>query len=444
MWPPTYGCFSPCPQCLKYCTNSCRTSGGLNRTRRKIIIMNILLINHYAGSPGHGMAFRPYYLAREWVQAGHSVKIAAASFSHLRSKNPDVRFGISEETIDGINYLWIKTPVYNGNGFGRVKNMLSFIIRLKNYMNSTSDQYDVVITSSTYPLDTYPVRIAQRKMKCKLVHEIHDLWPLSPMELGNIPYWHPYIMLMQKAENDAYRFCDKLVSILPCTAGHTAEHGLDPDKFFHIPNGICLEEWSQTTDSVPLEHRRAIMRFKEKEFFIVGYTGAHGISNSLDTIIDVAEKKINDVAFILVGQGPEKERLKQRVQLKGLENIVFLPAVPKTSIPGILNLFDACFIAWNRNPLYRFGISPNKIMDYMASSKPIIHAVEAANDPVRDSGCGISVPPEDPQAVVDAIRKLQAMSPVERELMGQRGREYVVKNHDYKVIAQRFLDILEK
>lgn len=77
--------------------------------------MNIILINHYAGSNIHGMEFRPYYLAREWVKMGHNVTIIAASFSHLRQKNPDIS-AITEEVIDGIRYIWLPVNKYQGNG----------------------------------------------------------------------------------------------------------------------------------------------------------------------------------------------------------------------------------------------------------------------------------------------------------------------------------------
>ena len=96
--------------------------------------MKILLINHYAGSIYHGMEFRPYYLSKEWVKMGHEVVIVAASFSHLRQKNIEMTAEIKEENIDGIRYIWLKTPEYNGNGFGRIRNMLTFIRKLYSYL----------------------------------------------------------------------------------------------------------------------------------------------------------------------------------------------------------------------------------------------------------------------------------------------------------------------
>lgn len=163
--------------------------------------MNIILINHYAGSNIHGMEFRPYYLAREWVKLGHSVTIVAASFSHLRQKNPDLS-EMMEEVIDDIRYIWLPVNKYQGNGVMRFKNMLAFIYQLyKNMGKFIELKPDVVIASSTYPLDSYPAYKLAKKTGAKFVFELHDLWPLSPMELGGMSKWHPFIMLMQKAED---------------------------------------------------------------------------------------------------------------------------------------------------------------------------------------------------------------------------------------------------
>ena len=120
--------------------------------------MNILLINHYAGSPAHGMEFRPYYLAREWVKVGHKVRIIAADFSHVRSHQPKRPFGTQaswNESIDGIDYQWFTTPEYSGNGVSRVRNIASFLGRVYFASRQISENFkpDVVIASSTYPMD---------------------------------------------------------------------------------------------------------------------------------------------------------------------------------------------------------------------------------------------------------------------------------------------------
>ena len=407
--------------------------------------MNILLINHYAGAPQYGMEYRPYYLAREWVKMGHKVVITSASFSHLRSKQPKVNGNISEELIDDIQYIWIKTPSYEGNGIRRVQNMLTFVGKLISLSRRLSKKLkpDVVIASSTYPLDIFPAYLVSRFSKAKLIFEVHDLWPLTPIELGKMSKWHPFIVILQIAEDFAYKHADKVISILPKALEYMVSRGLDPKKFVYIPNGIDIDEWQSFDTQLPKEHKEIIERLKKEGKFLVGYTGSFGVANALDYFVESTNYlKDLPVVLILVGQGPEKEKLQKYVEENNLNNVVFLPPVPKNSIPELLSKMDILYISLRKSPLFRFGISPNKLFDYMMAGKPIINAISAGNDLVAESGCGISIPPEDPVAIAEAIKKLIDMSPLEREEMGRRGREYVIKNHDYKVLAKRFLEAM--
>jgi len=407
--------------------------------------MNILLINHYAGAPQYGMEYRPYYLAREWVKMGHKVVITSASFSHLRSKQPKVNGNISEELIDDIQYIWIKTPSYEGNGIRRVQNMLTFVGKLISLSRRLSKKLkpDVVIASSTYPLDIFPAYLVSRFSKAKLIFEVHDLWPLTPIELGKMSKWHPFIVILQIAEDFAYKHADKVISILPKALEYMVSRGLDPKKFVYIPNGIDIDEWQSFNTQLPEEHKEIIERLKKEGKFLVGYTGSFGVANALDYFVESTNYlKDLPVVLILVGQGPEKEKLQKYVEENNLNNVVFLPPVPKNSIPELLSKMDILYISLRKSPLFRFGISPNKLFDYMMAGKPIINAISAGNDLVAESGCGISIPPEDPVAIAEAIKKLIDMSPLEREEMGRRGREYVIKNHDYKVLAKRFLEAM--
>lgn len=407
--------------------------------------MNIWLINHYAGSSIHGMEYRPYYMAREWIQLGHEVTIIAASQSHLRNKQPNVTANKTEEVIDGVRYVWLKTPRYSGNGVGRVLNMLAFVAGLFWFYPQIKkqDAPDIVIASSTYPLDILPADYIARKNNAKLIFEVHDLWPLSPMELGGMSKWHPFIMVMQLAENYAYRKANTVISMLPKACDHMQEHGMATEKFGYIPNGLNVGEWDAKSENLPAEHTRLFESLHPPGTFIIIYAGAHGIANALDTLIDAMERlKDEKIVAVFVGQGPEKERLQQSAYDRQLSNVMFLPAVAKKIVPNILENADALYIGWQHQNLYRFGISPNKLFDYMMAGKPVIHSVRAGNDIVAEAGCGISVPPEDPQAIAEAILTMQSMSAEERAAMGARGRAYVIKNHDYQVLAKKFIDSL--
>ncbi len=405
--------------------------------------MNILLINHYAGSPRHGMEFRPYYLAREWVRAGHAVQIVAASYSHVRSVQPETGDDVLDEVISGIGYRWLPTPSYAGNGLGRVRNIGAFLSRLWRETTRLVDQFrpDVVIASSTYPMDIWVARRIARQAGAKLVYEVHDLWPLSPIELSGMSPGHPFIMLCQKAENDAYRHADIVVSMLPMVAEHMQEHGLDLGKLHIVPNGVALDDWAHVPQPLVPEAAARLATLRRQKRLIVGYAGSHGLPNALDVLLDAAALlKDEPFSFVLVGDGHEKQRLAARVRDEGLNHVVMLDPVPKAQIPALLAMFDIAYIGWQRVPIYRFGIAPNKLMDYMMAGRVVLHSVEAGNDPVADARCGLTVAPESAEAVVDGLRQLAAQTPMTRAVMGERGRSFVVANHGYDVLAQRFID----
>ena len=406
--------------------------------------MNILLINHYAGSPRHGMEYRPYYIAREWVRAGHNVTIAAASFSHLRIQQPKIDKRWAEEDIDGIRYVWLKTPHYEGNGARRVLNMAAFTrqLRRNKAVVAGGNKFDAVIASSPHPLVIYPARRIAATHGAKLVFEVRDLWPLTLTELSGMSRRHPFIRWLQFTENYAYRHADRVVCTLPKADRYMVAHGMDEGKFACIPNGICLEEWERARLPMPEQHAATLAGLKKQGKFLIGYVGQHSLSNALDSFIEAAVmlSELN-VSFVLVGQGPEKERLASMAAAAGATNVVFLPPVARQMVPAVLDAMDALFIGWNRQPLYRYGISPNKLTDYMMAGKPVIHAVEAGNDPVAASGCGVSCRPEDPMAIAEAVRSLLARNDAERRSLGQRGAQYAREHHDYVKLAEDFLRI---
>jgi len=145
---------------------------------------------------------------------------------------------------------------------------------------------------------------------------------------------------------------------------------------------------------------------------------------------------------VLVGSGHEQARLAQRVAAEGLAHVTMLPPIPKAQVPSFLAAIDIAYIGWQRVPIYRFGIAPNKLMDYMMAGCPVLHSVDAGNDPVAEAGCGLTVAPESAPAVADGLRRLVALGPEVRREMGARGRAFVQARHSYPVLAQKFLQAL--
>lgn len=404
--------------------------------------MKILYINHYAGRPDYGMEFRPFHLAKEWGENGHESLILGANFSHLRRKNPTT---IGFEKKDGVNYYWIKTPSYKGNGVGRVLNIFSFVGRIfsqkKQILNHIDP--DVVVASSTHPFDIFPAWWIARKTKAKLAFEIHDLWPLSMTELGGMSKFHPFVLMVSLAEIFAYKLADKIISILPKTLNHAKKFGVKPKNFTVIPNGVVLKDWEKQQD-LPELHTKIITDLKSQGKFLIGYAGAHGVANSLTTLIDAAKPLQNkNIHVVLVGGGQEKQNLQDYAKEQGVTNITFLDGISKEAIPNYLGMMDVLCLCWQKQELYKFGIGANKIFDYMMAQKPVLHAVTAGNDPILDAKCGISIESENPPLLTDAIIKISEFPKSKLDKMAKNGKEYVTKNHDYKILAEKFITAIK-
>ena len=410
--------------------------------------MNILYIDHYAGSLQMGMEFRPYYFAREWAKMGHRVRIVSASFSHLRRENPSVLRDFEVQYIDGIEYQWIKTGRYERNGTKRALTLFEFCGKLELQATTITKEYcpDVVISSSTYPLDTYPAQKIAKKAGAKYIHEAHDLWPLTLIELAGWSKMHPFIRLLATAEHSALSRSEAVVGVAAGEVNYMINHGLQSrKKFTHIPNGVVLEDWEHP-EPLTGEHAAFFRWAEEQGRFVVCYLGGHALSNALDVFLDAAKQMKDDprFAFVMVGSGAEKPRLQKRAEDEKIGNLVFLPPVGKKQVPSVLKMADALYVGAEPCSLYRFGVSMNKVYDYMMAARPIIYGVEAANNDVEEAGCGLTIRPGNAEEIAEAARKLAEMTSNERARMGEGGKAWVIRNCDYTKLARTFLEVMER
>ena len=408
--------------------------------------MNILLINHYAGSKEYGMEYRPYYLAREWVKQGHCVTILGASFSHLRQNQPKVERDFQEEDIDGIKYVWFKTPEYGGS-IARIKNIIVFLWKLRKNVKKIAKLYEpnLVIASSTYPLDNIPAHKIAVAANAKYCYEIHDLWPLSPMLIGGYSKYHPFIWAMQYGEDYAYKHVDKVVSLLWNAEDHCKERGLASGKFVCIPNGYNPDEWSDEKFELPLpeDHQTAFDSLSGKT--IVGFAGGFAASGSVDTLVNAAVflKDSYNIHFVLVGKGPEKAKYESIISVKELKNVSILPPVPKPLIPALVSHFDIVSIGGLHSVLHKYGTSPNKLTDCMLSSKPVVYSIDEPGCLVERVGCGVRVEAENAEQLAKTIDMLANYTPEERVEMGKRGRDYALNHLKWETLAKDFIKAFE-
>jgi len=184
-----------------------------------------------------------------------------------------------------------------------------------------------------------------------------------------------------------------------------------------------------------------IKDLKSKNNTVIAYTGAIGVSNALDNLVQAAQLITHlPVTFLIVGDGPEREKLKKFSP----SNVIFIDKVNKDEVSVILKHVDFAYIGLHKLPsLYKFGTSQNKLYDYMFAGTPIISAMEAGQDLVAEVKCGFSVAAENPEALAKAIEEAMHLPKKKRKEMGQRAREYVIANHDYKILAKRFVDFLQ-
>lgn len=405
--------------------------------------MNILLINHYAGSSKLGMEFRPYYFAREWVKAGHNVQIIAGDFSHLRKINPSVKHDLQYEDIDGIQYCWLKTGKYGNNGTKRAFSMFRFCCKLYRYANKIvlKAKPDIIITSSTYPIDTFPAQYIKKKCHAKLIHEVHDMWPATLIELGGMSKYHPFVQLMQIAENSAYIRSDKVVSLLPCAKEYMVAHGMRPDKFICIENGIVEEDWENPLP-LPQKLKEELEELQKKDKFIVGYFGGHALSNALSNLLQAAECIENEkIHFVLVGNGVEKRKLLMYAEEHKLKNVSFFPPIQKASIPTLLKYFDISYCGGKESPLYQYGISVNKIYDSLYAGVPVLLAFHANGNLIEKYHCG-AVSGAEPEKIAEEIENLYLLGRDKIREIGENAKGIIRDNYLISKLAQDFLNIM--
>jgi len=406
--------------------------------------MNIWIFNQYAHPPDLPGGTRHYDLGRELVKRGHRVVIFATSFHHYLHRETRLRSGEKwkVEDVNGVKFVWIRTPSYQRNDWRRVQNMVVFAFqawwlgRRVPKIVPEIGKPDVVVGSSPHLLTPLAAYWVARHYRVPFVIEVRDLWPQTIIDMGELSAHHPITKALQALERSLYRRAERIITLLPLAYEYITGCGVSREKVVWIPNGVDLSQFD-----------RAAMLGASHEGFRVMYLGAHGQANALDVLIRAAkvvqDRGHHEIRFVLVGDGPEKPRLIQLAKDLGLRNVDFRDPVPKVEVPKTIRTADVTVFILNDLPLYKYGVSVNKFFDYLAAGKPLALAGNPSSNPVEATHCGLTVPPRDPEALAEAVVKLYQMSPEERAEMGKRGREYVEKYHDIRKLAAQLESILQ-
>jgi glycosyltransferase involved in cell wall biosynthesis len=395
------------------------------------------LLNHYAQEPSGSGGTRHYALARHALACGVNIVLIAASVEHFTGRQ---RLAKGENTRvevhDGVTFLWIRTSAYAGNGAGRLRNMLEYSFRvLLRSSTRALPRPDLVIGSSVHPFAALAAERLAVRHKVPFVFEVRDLWPETLIEMGRLRRNGVAARVMRSMERWLYLKAARIVVLLPRAHEYIAGLGIDAGKIVWISNGVDLESfpYREPLDRVPLT---------------VLYLGSHGQANGLDRILDavagLAERGTADrLRFRFIGDGPAKPDLERYAAELGIAHLLSFEApVPKSRVPEVLAQADAFIVNVRDLRLYRYGISLNKLFDYLAAGRPVVFAGSSANDPVAEAEAGISVPGDDAKAMTQALETIADMPFRERMAMGRRGREHVDRHYTYRQLASRLCDAL--
>lgn len=395
----------------------------------------LLWINHFAVTSREAGGTRHAELSRELVKCGWDVTVAASDFnlqSRRYTRRPNVATrDVIAEIVDGVHFAWLLATPYETNNWLRGMNWLTFACAVREWAR-TQPPFDVVIGSSPHLFAAWAgLRIA-RHQKVPFVLEVRDLWPESLLAGGGRR--GPLYVALDALSRHLYRAADRILVLARGNADYLIQQRRVPARrIAYIPNGADLSGFpaAGTRPTQP---------------FTVVYAGAHGPANGLGAVLDAAERlRGENVRFLLVGDGPAKPLLVQDVIRRGLTNVEFRAPVPKKEMAAVFAKSSAGLMVLRESSLFAFGVSPNKLFDYMAASLPVVCNVSGdVAAMVAEAGAGEQAADASADALADAIRRLRRRSSVELSAMGASGRAWVEREHSRSRLAHRLDAVLRE
>lgn len=402
--------------------------------------MNILCISKYASPPKYGVAARLFYLAKEMVKEGRSVTLMTSDSNHLASY-PRIDEKSHRENIDGVDVIWFKNCQYQKTAsISRILSWFSFEFSLFSFPKAKLSKPDVIIVSSLSLFSVIYGYYLKRYFKAPLVFEVRDIWPLTLTAEGGFSKWHPLTILMGLVEKFAYKRSDLIVGTMPRLDLHVRNVLGYSRECFCSPLGFD----SQVMASRSTSNYSELKAYFPSNKTIVGYAGSMGISNNLDTFIEVIEEleSESDLHFVLVGAGDKRESYEAR--LSGCTNVTFIPRITPEKVPAFLNECDVLYLSTHDSEVWDYGQSMNKVVEYMYAAKPIIASYSGYPSMIDESDSGVFVPASNKEMLKAEFLKVSKMGASELELIGKNGRDWIIKHRDYGVLAKEYLDRLER
>lgn len=403
--------------------------------------MHILFLTHYFPPEVNAPASRTYENAKRWVAKGHRVTVITCAPNHPNGiLYPGYRNRwVQWETIDSIHVLRVKT--YLSANKGTVKRILNYASYMMSAVISSQlvGKVDLVVsTSPQFFCGAAGYGVSRLKRK-PWVLEIRDLWPESIIAVGALRN-RRVIDLLEGIETFLYRHADHVVALTQAFKRHISARGVPEKNISIITNGADLTRFYPQTKNNGFRKSHGL-----NGKCILSYVGTHGMAHGLDTVLKAAEhlREREDILFMLVGDGAERERLLARKEALGLNNVLMLAQQPKTRMPEIIAASDACMVLLKDTPLFRTVI-PSKIFEAMAMQRPIVLGVKGESREIVLKGqCGLCIEPENDRQLADAaVRIADERETADR--LGRNGRQFVSAFYSRDVLAKTYLDVLQQ
>lgn len=402
--------------------------------------MRILFLTHYFPPEVNAPASRTFEHCREWARKGHEVHVVTCVPNHPAGRiYPGYRNRLLQhEEIAGIHVHRVLTmPAANAGLVGRSLNYFFYLL-MATLVAPSLPRVDVVVSTSPQFLCGLAGYLVSRLKRVRWVLEIRDLWPESIVTVGAMKEsW--VTRALGWLESFAYRKADAIVSVTESFVPHIEARG-GSGKVTVITNGVDLDFYTPAPDGGALA-----AEFGVEGKFVAAYVGTHGLAHGLDTILRTAERMRDDsrVAFLLAGDGAERERLIQRRDELRLGNVYIVGQQSKDRMPAIWALTDVSLVLLRKRATFE-SVIPSKIFEAMAMARPIILGVRGESQRIVEaSGAGLCIEPENDGELADAVRGL-AGSPERARALGEAGRHYVEANYDRRRLAGRFEDLLKR
>lgn len=403
---------------------------------------SLWILNHYAAPSDRAAGTRHYDLGRALTARGYDVTVFAAGFSHFTLKEERLKRWqlFATESFSGVRFVWIRTVPYRRSGLVRLINMLSYAVAVMAVQVRFSPPR-WVIGSSVHPFAALAGYFIARARGATFLYEVRDLWPQTLIDMGAMREQSLAAKGMRLLERVLLERCAAVITLLGDLPKYLRERGIHARRVEYIPNGVQVTD--TTPDDSPLPPR--VRAWLEEGRFVCGYVGTHGVANRLEVVVQAArllqDRSEDRIGIVFVGDGPEKPRLKRLVEQLRLRNVVLLDPIPKSQVPSFIARLHAGIFHLAHNAVFRYGISSNKLFDYLANGTPVIFACRAGYNPVQTAAAGISIPPDDPEALAKAMVSLATKPSGALKAMGTRGRRYVKEHHAIETLGTK-LDVL--